>query len=153
MTSNITKGDIKDISLADEGRLRIEWAAREMPVVRLIRDRFLKEKPLAGLTMATCLHVTSETANLVIAMRDGGAEVVLCASNPLSTQDSVAAALVGEYGIATYAINGHPDDPSVSVNPLSVITPGILRKLLFESTPSQSEAPMPESEPEPRKLN
>tara|TARA_B100000809_G_scaffold215605_1_gene220889 strand:- start:1159 stop:2343 length:1185 start_codon:yes stop_codon:yes gene_type:complete len=81
-----------------------------MPVVRLIRDRFLKEKPLAGLIMATCLHVTSETANLVIAMRDGGAEVVLCASNPLSTQDSVAAALVGEYGIATYAINGEDNE-------------------------------------------
>ena len=81
-----------------------------MPVVRLIRDRFLKEKPLAGLIMATCLHVTSETANLVIAMRDGGAEVVLCASNPLSTQDSVAAALVAEYGIATYAINGEDNE-------------------------------------------
>lgn len=110
MATETTKGDIKDESLAAEGVRRIEWAAREMPVVRLIRDRFLKEKPLAGLTMATCLHVTSETANLVIAMRDGGAEVVLCASNPLSTQDSVAAALVAEYGIATYAINGEDNE-------------------------------------------
>ena len=110
MATETTKGDIKDESLAAEGVRRIEWAAREMPVVRLIRDRFLKEKPLAGLTMATCLHVTSETANLVIAMRDGGAEVVLCASNPLSTQDSVAAALVAEYGISTYAINGEDNE-------------------------------------------
>lgn len=110
MATETTKGDIKDESLAAEGVRRIEWAAREMPVVRLIRDRFLKEKPLAGLTMATCLHVTSETANLAIAMRDGGAEVALCASNPLSTQDSVAAALVAEYGIATYAINGEDNE-------------------------------------------
>ena len=110
MATETTKGDIKDESLAAEGVRRIEWAAREMPVVRLIRDRFLKEKPLTGLTIATCLHVTSETANLAIAMRDGGAEVALCASNPLSTQDSVAAALVAEYGIATYAINGEDNE-------------------------------------------
>ena len=100
------KSDIKDASQAKEGVGRIEWAAREMPVVRQIRERFLREKPLAGLTLATCLHVTSETANLAITLRDGGAEVALCASNPLSTQDNVAAALVVEYGIATYAING-----------------------------------------------
>lgn len=110
MATETTKGDIKDASLAAEGVRRIEWAAREMPVMRLIQERFLKEKPLAGLTMATCLHVTSETANLVIAMRDGGAEIALCASNPLSTQDSVAAALVHEYGIATYAINGEDNE-------------------------------------------
>ena len=110
MATQTTKSDIKDASLASEGVRRIEWAAREMPVVRLIRERFLKEKPLAGLTMATCLHVTSETANLAIALRDGGAEVALCASNPLSTQDSVAAALVHEYGISTYAINGEDNE-------------------------------------------
>jgi adenosylhomocysteinase len=110
LATETTKGDIKDASLAAEGVRRIEWAAREMPVMRLIQERFLKEKPLAGLTMATCLHVTSETANLVIAMRDGGAEIALCASNPLSTQDSVAAALVHEYGIATYAINGEDNE-------------------------------------------
>jgi adenosylhomocysteinase len=110
LATETTKSDIKDASLAAEGVRRIEWAAREMPVVKLIQERFLKEKPLAGLTMATCLHVTSETANLVIAMRDGGAEVALCASNPLSTQDSVAAALVHEYGIATYAINGEDNE-------------------------------------------
>ncbi len=110
MATQTTKSDIKDASLAAEGVRRIEWAAREMPVVKLIRERFLKDKPLAGLTMATCLHVTSETANLAIALRDGGAEVALCASNPLSTQDSVAAALVAEYGIATYAINGEDNE-------------------------------------------
>jgi adenosylhomocysteinase len=110
LVTETTKGDIKDASLAAEGVRRIKWAAREMPVVRLIQERFLKEKPLAGLRMATCLHVTSETANLVIAMRDGGAEVALCASNPLSTQDSVAAALVAEYGIPTYAINGEDNE-------------------------------------------
>ena len=104
------KSDIKDASQAKEGVGRIEWAAREMPVVRQIRERFLREKPLAGLTLATCLHVTSETANLAITLRDGGAEVALCASNPLSTQDNVAAALVVEYGIATYAINGEDNE-------------------------------------------
>jgi adenosylhomocysteinase len=110
LATETTKGDIKDASLAAEGVRRIKWAAREMPVMKLIQERFLREKPLAGLTMATCLHVTSETANLVIAMRDGGAEVALCASNPLSTQDSVAAALLHEYGIATYAINGEDNE-------------------------------------------
>ena len=106
LTTTTGRGDIKDISLAHEGVRRIEWAAREMPVVRQIRERFGKEKPLRGLRIAGCLHVTSETANLALALRDGGAEVVLCASNPLSTQDDVAAALVVEYGVATYAIKG-----------------------------------------------
>ena len=110
MTTKTGKGDVADITLAREGVLRIEWAAREMPVVRTIRARFAKEKPLNGLRVAACLHVTTETANLALALRDGGAEVVLCASNPLSTQDDVAAALVAEYGIATYAINGEDRD-------------------------------------------
>jgi adenosylhomocysteinase len=100
------KGDVKDISLAQEGINRIEWAAREMPVVNLIRERFAKEKPLAGLRVAACLHVTTETANLALALRDAGADVTLCASNPLSTQDDVAAALVSEYGISTFSIKG-----------------------------------------------
>ena len=103
-------GDIKDASLALEGNRRIEWAAREMPVVRLIRERFAHEKPLSGLTLAACLHVTSETANLALALRDGGAEVVLCASNPLSTQDDVAAALDAEDGISVFAIRGEDND-------------------------------------------
>ena len=102
--------DIRDTSLAPEGVLRIEWAAREMPVVRQIRERFAAEKPLKGQRITACLHVTSETANLALALRDGGAELALCASNPLSTQDDVAAALVAEYGIATYAVKGEDND-------------------------------------------
>jgi adenosylhomocysteinase len=98
--------DIANISLAPEGVRRIEWAAREMPVLKLIRERFLKEKPLQGIRMAACLHVTTETANLAIALRDGGADLRLCASNPLSTQDDVAAALVNDYGIPVFAICG-----------------------------------------------
>ncbi|MEC8858273.1 MAG: adenosylhomocysteinase [Chloroflexota bacterium] len=106
MASQQAKGDVKDLSLAKNGVDKIEWAGREMPVVKIIRERFAKEKPLAGIRLSACLHVTSETANLAIALRDSGAEVVLCASNPLSTQDDVAAALVQEYGIPTYAIKG-----------------------------------------------
>ena len=103
-------GDIRDASLAPEGHRRIEWAAREMPVVRIIRERFAREKPLSGLTLAACLHVTSETANLALALRDGGAEIVLCASNPLSTQDNVAAALDEQDGITVFAIRGEDND-------------------------------------------
>jgi len=109
VASQQTKGDVKDLSLAKDGVNKIEWAGREMPVVEIIRERFKKEKPLAGVRLSACLHVTSETANLAIALRDSGAEVVLCASNPLSTQDDVAAALVQEYGIPTYAIKGEND--------------------------------------------
>ncbi len=105
MSQHSTQCDIKDAALAPEGKLRIEWAAREMPVLRLIRDRFSRDLPLKGATIAACLHVTTETANLVLTLQGGGAEVALCASNPLSTQDDVAAALV-EYGIPTYAIKG-----------------------------------------------
>ena len=108
-TTNLP-GDVKDISLASEGVRRINWAEREMPVLRQIKERFTKEKPLEGLRIAGCLHVTSETANLAITLRDGGADVFLCASNPLSTQDDVAAALVSEYGIPTYAIKGENTD-------------------------------------------
>ena len=109
MAANQAIGDVKDLSLAQDGINRIEWAAREMPVVNLIRKRFGEEKPLAGLRLAACLHVTTETANLALALRDGGAEVYICASNPLSTQDEVAAALVSEYGIPTFAIKGEDD--------------------------------------------
>jgi len=101
--------DVKDMSLAETGRQRIEWAYREMPVVRLIRERFTKEKPLKGIRIAGCLHITTETANLALTLKAGGAELTLCASNPLSTQDDVAAALV-EYTIPTYAIKGEDDD-------------------------------------------
>ncbi len=110
MTSRSSTGHVKDLSLAQEGVNRIEWAGREMPVVGLIRERFIREKPLAGVRMSACLHVTTETANLVIALKDGGADVVVCASNPLSTQDDVAAALVHEYGIPTFSIKGEDDE-------------------------------------------
>jgi adenosylhomocysteinase len=98
--------DVRDESLAADGKLRIEWADAQMPVLRLIRERFAAERPLAGARIAACLHVTSETANLARTLKEGGAAVTLCASNPLSTQDDVAAALVMEYGVATYAIKG-----------------------------------------------
>ncbi|UCD08144.1 MAG: adenosylhomocysteinase, partial [Dehalococcoidales bacterium] len=107
MTST-EKYDVKDLSLAAAGRQRIEWAAREMPVVKTIRERFEKEKPLEGVRISGCLHITTETANLGLALQAGGAEMMLCASNPLSTQDEVAAALV-EYGIPTNAIKGEDD--------------------------------------------
>jgi adenosylhomocysteinase len=97
--------DVKDLSLAREGRLRIDWANKEMPVVRLIKERFGRERPLAGVRISACLHVTTETANLALALKEGGADIVLCASNPLSTQDDVAAALV-DYGIPVNAIKG-----------------------------------------------
>ncbi len=100
------RGDVKDLALADRGKRKIEWANQQMPVLQLIRKRFIKEQPLKGVRIAACLHVTSETANLAITLRDGGAEVQLCASNPLSTQDEVAACLVKDYGIPTYAIKG-----------------------------------------------
>ena len=102
--------DVKDLSLADAGKRRIEWADREMPVLRSIRERFEKEKPLEGLTAVACLHVTAETANLMRTLKAGGMNVVLCASNPLSTQDDVAAALVQHYGVATFAIKGEDND-------------------------------------------
>ena len=110
MESKLTAGDVKDPSLANEGVNRIRWAARDMPVIGLIRERFAKERPLEGLRVSGCLHITTETASLALAMRDGGAQVSLCASNPLSTQDDVAAALVGEYGIPTFAIKGEDGD-------------------------------------------
>jgi len=100
--------DVKDPSLAEAGRQRIEWAFREMPVVKLIKERFGKEKPLKGVRISACLHVTTETANLALALKEGGANVVLCASNPLSTQDDVATALV-EYGVPTNAIKGEDE--------------------------------------------
>ncbi len=102
--------DVKDIKLAAEGQNLIDWAAREMPVLNLIRERFAKEKPLAGQKLAACLHVTSETANLMLALKAGGADIALCASNPLSTNDAVAAALVSTHAIKTYAIRGEDND-------------------------------------------
>lgn len=98
--------DVKDLSFSREGKIRIEWAGNSMPVLKLIGERFSKEKPLKGVTLGACLHVTAETANLVLALKSGGARVVLCASNPLSTQDDVAASLVKDYGISVFAVKG-----------------------------------------------
>jgi adenosylhomocysteinase len=105
-----TRHDVKDLALAAEGVRRIGWADRQMPVLAAIRKRFEKEQPLQGQRVSACLHVTTETANLARTLKAGGADVVLCASNPLSTQDDVAAALVGEYGISVFAIKGEDND-------------------------------------------
>ncbi len=102
--------DVKDVSLAEKGRRRIEWARSAMPVLRLIEERFSRERPLNGIRVSACLHVTSETANLMRALQAGGAEVRLCASNPLSTQDDVAASLVKNFGIPVFAIKGENTD-------------------------------------------
>ena len=102
--------DVRDISLSDKGKRRTEWAFQFMPVLQTIRKQFISTQPLAGIRIAACLHVTSETANLMVALRDGGASVVLCASNPLSTQDDVAATLVRDYGIPVYAIKGENNE-------------------------------------------
>src|SRR6187399_2408247 len=102
--------DVKDLALAPEGVRRIEWADRQMPVLAAIRERFERDKPLSGYRVSACLHVTTETANLMRTLQAGGADVVICASNPLSTQDDVAAALVDEYGISVFAIKGEDND-------------------------------------------
>src|SRR5689334_3571713 len=102
--------DVKDLALASEGKRRIEWADRQMPVLAAIRDRFEREQPLTGYRISACLHVTTETANLMRTLQAGGADVVLCASNPLSTQDDVAASLVEDYDISVFAIKGEDHD-------------------------------------------
>src|SRR5437879_12963091 len=98
--------DLKDLALADGGRLRIDWADRQMPVLAAIRDRFEREQPLAGYRISACLHVTTETANLARTLKAGGADVVLCAPSPLATQDDVAATVVDEYALPTFAPRG-----------------------------------------------
>ena len=98
--------DIKDLKLAEKGKLRIEWTGSHMPVLNLIKERFLKEKPLKDIKLGACLHVTAETANLILTLKMGGAEVFLCASNPLSTQDDVAASLVKDFEIPVFSIKG-----------------------------------------------
>src|SRR5689334_620749 len=108
-TMNVTH-DVKDLGLAPQGKIKIEWADRQMPVLRQIRARFEKEQPLKGLRIAACLHVTAETANLARTLKAGGADVTLCGSNPLSTNDEVAASLVADYGISTHAIKGEDHD-------------------------------------------
>jgi adenosylhomocysteinase len=101
--------DVKDMALAEQGLARVRWAEGQMPVLRIIRERFARDKPFAGMRIGACLHVTTETANLMVALKAGGASIALCASNPLSTQDDVAAALAGEYGIPTFAIKGEDE--------------------------------------------
>src|SRR5208283_5182154 len=102
--------DVKDLALADLGKRRTEWAFQSMPVLATIRKQFIKSQPLAGIRVAACLHVTTETANLMITLRDGGANIALCASNPLSTQDDVAASLVKDYAIPTFSIKGESNE-------------------------------------------
>ncbi|MGH2491597.1 MAG: adenosylhomocysteinase, partial [Candidatus Limnocylindria bacterium] len=109
-TTTTPRHDVIDLGLAEVGSRRVEWAAREMPVLAGISKRLAKERPFAGLRIAACLHVTTETANLAIALRDAGASVALCASNPLSTQDDAAAALVAKEGIAVFARKGEDRD-------------------------------------------
>src|SRR5918911_933767 len=109
MATTTSEHDVKDMSLIEQGLARIRWAEGQMPVLRSIRDRFNREKPLAGLRIGACLHVTTETANLMLALKAAGAQIALCASNPLSTQDDVAAALAGEFGIPTFAIKGEDE--------------------------------------------
>src|SRR5919204_6241072 len=102
--------DVKDLKLADDGQRKIEWAAQEMPVLQQIRERFTREQPLKGQRLSACLHVTTETANLALTLKAGGAELVLCASNPLSTSDAAAASLVAHHGISVFAIRGEDSD-------------------------------------------
>ena len=109
-TTQKLAGDVKDLGLTAKGKTRIEWAGQWMPVLNLIRKRFIKEQPLKGIRISACLHVTSETANLAITLRDGGADVVVCASNPLSTQDDIAASLVQDFHIPVFAIKGEDKD-------------------------------------------
>src|ERR1044072_6881955 len=104
------ESDVKDLSLSSDGMRRIEWAEREMPVLRLIRERFAQEQPLHGVRIVACAHVTTETANLVRALKAGGAESILIASNPLSTQDDVAASLVSDWDVTVFAIKGETTD-------------------------------------------
>src|SRR5207248_6038561 len=109
-TSTQVQCDVKRLEFADLGKKRIEWANQSMKVLQIIRKEFIKNQPLQGIRIAACLHVTAETANLAICLRDGGADVVLCASNPLSTQDDVAASLVRDHNIGVFAIKGEDND-------------------------------------------
>jgi adenosylhomocysteinase len=144
-TDSLPPHDVTDLGLADEGVRRIEWAEREMPVLRLIRERFEDERPLAGLRIAACLHVTTETANLMRTLKAGGAQVALSASNPLSTKDDVAAALVARYGISTFARRGEDRDTYYAhLNAVADIHPQVtmddgcdLVSLLHQERPGQ----------------
>src|SRR5262250_1397749 len=110
MASPTISCDVKNFELADLGKKRIEWANQSMKVLQIIRKEFIKNQPLKGIRISACLHVTAETANLMVALRDGGADVELCASNPLSTQDDVAASLVRDFNVPVFAIKGEDND-------------------------------------------
>jgi adenosylhomocysteinase len=146
--------DVKDLSLAKEGKLKIEWAGQQMPVLQLIKERFAKEKPLKNIRLGVCLHVTSETANLMLALKTGGAEVTLCASNPLSTQDSVAASLVKDYKIPVLAIKGEDNQTYfrhlktvLAVKPQLTMDDGAdLVSLLHQKYPAQIKSVIGSSE-------
>ena len=140
MTATQVKHEVKDLSYATLGKQRIEWAGREMPVLKQIRDQFAKEKPLAGIRLVACCHVTTETANLAIALKAGGADAVLIASNPLSTQDDTAASLVADYGIPVFAIKGEDNEtynrhinialdhrPNIIIDDGSDVTAGLIQ--------------------------
>ncbi len=140
MTATQIKHEVKDLSYATLGKQRIEWAGREMPVLRQIRDQFAKDKPLEGIRMVACCHVTTETANLAIALKAGGADAVLIASNPLSTQDDTAASLVADYGIPVFAIKGEDNEtynrhinialdhrPNIIIDDGSDVTAGLIQ--------------------------
>src|SRR5213594_2611022 len=114
--------DVKNLTLAPEGRLKIEWAEQSMPVLRQVRERFTREQPLKGIRLGACLHVTTETAVLMLTLRAGGAQLALCASNPLSTQDDTAAALVKEYDIAVYAHKGEDHAMSYSFTSAAAVS-------------------------------
>src|SRR5512140_2010182 len=109
-TTQAVRSDVKGLELSDLGKKRIDWANQSMKVLQIIRKDFIKHQPLKGVRISACLHVTAETANLAITLRDGGADVVLCASNPLSTQDDVAACMVRDYNIPVFAIKGEDND-------------------------------------------
>ena len=135
--------DIRNINLAAEGKRRIDWAERFMPVLSIIRERFAKERPLDGVRISACLHVTTETANLMRALKAGGAEITLCASNPLSTQDDAAASLVTHEGISVFAIKGEDNesyyqhlDAAVNFQPLITMDDGadLVSQLHSENT-------------------
>ncbi len=141
MTATQLKYEVKDISYAPLGKQRIEWAGREMPVLKQIRDQFAKEKPLEGIRIVACCHVTTETANLAIALKAGGADAVLIASNPLSTQDDTAASLVADYGVPVFAIKGEDNEtynrhinialdhhPNIIIDDGSDVTAALIRK-------------------------
>src|SRR5260370_82781 len=142
-----TRGDVKDITLAPRGKDRIEWAAKDMPVLRIIRERFAKDMPLKGVRMSGCLHITTETANLAITLKAGGADLVLCALNPLSTQDDGAAALVHEYGAPSFSKRGEDKETYYRhINTVLAHKPNMTRDdgcALFSTTHTARTEPTP----------